>query len=270
MATAIITGGSSGLGLEFARELAARGINLVIVARGEQVLTAVCRDLSQQYHVKVRGVVADLSDPAAVEQVLQLISHTHDLAYFIGNAGFAIHLDMLDDRLSARQTHAAALQVMGLNVVLFSMAAAKVMRRQSGGHIINVASTACLTFQGHYSAIKSYVLSYSESLALSLRGSGVTVTAVCPSWMKTNFHRVAGLDEPAIPGWLYMRPEVVARAALRGAERGKAVVVPTARWKLLFGALYHGPVSWRRRFTTWYTSTSSYQRKSHRRKKREK
>lgn len=261
MATAIITGGSSGLGLEFSRALASRGYNLVIVARGEAVLAEVCRELSGKYHVRVRGISADLSDRNVADQIVNLIDRTRDLAYFINNAGFAVHLDMTDDSLAARRAHEAAAQVMGVNVVLFSTAAAKVMKKQEHGHIINVASTASLTFQGHYSALKSYVVTFTESMALNLRGTGVTATAVCPSWMKTNFHREAGLGEPAIPDWLYMQPSEVARAALVGADKSKAVVVPTTRWKLIYWWLDHGPIACRRRFTTWYLNSGNYHKK---------
>lgn len=264
MATAIITGGSSGLGLEFSRALASRGYNLVIIARGEEALANVCRELSTKYHIKARGISADLSDARVADQIVNLIDHTRDLAYFINNAGFAVHLDMTDDSLSARRAHESAARVMGVNVVLFSTAAAKVMKRQGYGHIINVASTASLTFQGHYSALKSYVVTFTESMALNLRGSGVTATAVCPSWMKTNFHREAGLGEPNIPSWLYMQPSKVAKVALKGADNGKSVVVPTALWKVIYWWLDHGPIACRRRFTTWYLNSGNYRKKGRR------
>lgn len=261
MATAIITGGSSGLGLEFARALASQGYNLAIIARGEAALAAVCDELSQKYHIKARGISADLSDRRVADQIVSLIDHTHDLAYFVNNAGFAVHLDMTDDSKEARRAHEAAAQVMGINVVLFSTAAAKVMKRQGYGHIINVASTASLTFQGHYSALKSYVVTFTESMALNLRGTGVWATAVCPSWMKTNFHREAGLGEPNIPSWLYMQPTKVVQAALKGAKKGKAVVVPTIRWKIIYWWLDHGPIACRRHFTMWYLNNGNYSKK---------
>ena len=258
MATAIITGGSSGIGLKFATALAERGLNLILIARDERRLAKVCQDLTERYGVKVRPAIADLADNEAVEAVAELICRTKNLAYMINNAGFAAHIDPADSSRVAHRKQRAAVEVMALNTLIFSSAAAKAMKKQGYGRIINIASTAAWTLQGNYSAIKSYVLVYTQSLALSLEGTGVTATAVCPAWMHTNFHKAAGLGEPAIPEWLYADPDAVVQQALRGADRGKRVVIPTAKWKVIIWLLQHGPMAWRRVMTRAYLNSGNY------------
>lgn len=264
MATAIITGGSSGLGLLFAKCLAARGLNLILIARDEARLTKVCHELAEQYQITVQPVVADLADEENVELAASLIAKTKDLAYMVNNAGFATHIDASDNSRAAHKLQRAAVEVMALNTLIFSSAAATVMKKQASGRIINIASTAAWTFQGNYSAIKNYVLTYTQSLALNLEGTGVTATAVCPAWMHTNFHKAAGLGEPSIPEWLYVRPEQVVNQALTGADRGKRVVVPTVRWKLIAWVLQHGPVALRRQISRVYLNSGNYKKKSKR------
>ena len=261
MATAIITGGSSGIGLEFAKALASRGLKLILVAREEKKLQQVCHDLAEQYNVDVRPVVADLSDSENVETLVDLIGRTKDLAYMINNAGFAIHLMADDNSRTAHELQRGAMNVMAYNVLILSSAAASLMKRRGQGRIINIASTAAWTFQGNYSAIKRYVLTYTQGLSLSLEGTGVTATAVCPAWMHTNFHKSAGLGEPSIPEWLYVNPIKVVEQALRAADKGKPVIVPTLRWKIIIWCLAHGPLALRRQITRVYLGSGNYKRK---------
>ena len=270
VATAVITGGSSGIGLKFAETLAERGYNLVLIAREENKLNQVCHDLAGRYDIEVQPVVADLADRDSVERLAKLIGQTKNLAYMINNAGFAIHVDADDNSRTAHDLQRDAVDVMALNVLLFSSAAASVMKKQKYGRIINIASTAAWTFQGNYSAIKRYVLTYTQGLALSLEGAGVTATAICPAWMHTNFHRAAGLDEPAIPEWLYVRPDQVVQQGLTGADKGRRVVVPTVRWKMIIWILAHGPVALRRQWTRVYLGSGNYKRRKSRRKRSKK
>lgn len=258
MALAIITGGSSGIGLEFAKELAARGLDLVIIARGKDRLEQVCQELATTYQVKVQSVVADLADQRSVDKIAEMIGQTKHLAYLINNAGFAVHEDMTDGSVSASKLRQSAIQVMATDMAIFSSVAAMAMKKNSQGRIINIASTAAWTYQGSYSAIKRFVLTYTQSLALSLTDSGVTATAVCPAWMHTNFHKAAGLGEPAIPEWLYVKPVQVVKQGLKAADKGKWVVVPTWRWRLIIWCLTHGPVALRRRMTRLYLGSGNY------------
>lgn len=268
MATAIVTGGSSGIGLKFAERLAARGLDLILIAREAKRLDQVSQELADKYDVEVQAVVADLADDKNVETLTDLISKTKKLAYMINNAGFATHVDADDNSAAAHKLQRSAVDVMALNTLIFSSAAATVMKKQGYGRIINISSTASWTFQGNYSAIKRYVLTYTQSLALSLEGTGVTATAVCPAWMHTNFHKAAGLGEPSIPEWLYVQPDQVVDQALAGADKGKTIVVPTLKWKLIIWMLAHGPVALRRQITRVYLNSGNYRHKKLRRKRK--
>lgn len=258
MATAIITGGSSGIGLEFARSLAGQGYNLILIARERVRLNRIAAALAEEFNVRVQPLTADLSDRAKVDKIAELIAGTKSLEIMVNNAGFGVHIDADDNSASAHDLQRSAVDVMALNTLIFSSAAASAMKRRGRGQIINIASTAAWTFQGNYSAIKSYVLVYTQSLALSLEGTGVTATAVCPAWMHTNFHAAAGLDEPSIPEWLYVNPDEVVAAALKGAAAGKSVVIPTWRWRVIIWVLSHGPAALRRLITRLYMSSGNY------------
>lgn len=260
MATALITGGSSGIGLRFAHTLAASGYDLVLIARNPKELKSVAIKLTNQYGVKVRPLECDLSDRDGADQVVRLIPHIKNLEILINNAGFGLHFDILDSSKNTRDAQAQAVNLMALNTMLFSSAAASAMVKRGVGHIINIGSTAAWTFQGNYSAIKSYVVSYTESLAIRLRDTGVTATVVCPAWMHTNFHKSAGLKEPSVPEWLYVTPEEVVEETLTAVSRGKSLIIPTRRWRLIIWLLTHGPVGLRRYITKKYMSSSNYKK----------
>lgn len=258
MAWAVITGGSSGMGLEFARQLAGSGCDLCLVARDNAGLQAVSKELKQQYHIKVKTLAVDLADKKAADEVFKQIIDTSDLAYMVNNVGFGLHApvdDALDDTIAKQ---CCAMDVMATNLMRFSLAAVRVMKQQGYGHIINVSSTAAWTLQGNYSAIKGYVLTYTRSLALALKGSGVTATAVCPAWMHTNFHAALGLPEPSIPEWVYVKPPEVVCEAIKAAKRGKSWIIPTRRWRLAIWFLQHGPVALRYSVTRRYMKTKNY------------
>ena len=106
------------------------------------------------------------------------------------------------------------------------------MRTRGHGTIINVASIAGFVTQGHYSAIKAYVVTLTESLAVELRGSGVRVCALCPGYVRTEFHERAGIKGSSIPGPLWMDADQLVADCLRDVERGKVISVPQARWGL--------------------------------------
>jgi hypothetical protein len=117
------------------------------------------------------------------------------------------------------------------------------MMARGSGKIINVSSTAGFMTMGSYSAIKAWVTSYSEGLAVELKGPGVTVTALLPGWVRTNFHDAAGIKSSSIPNAMWLEPEPLVRAALKDADRGKVISIPTIRYRTLFWLVRHAPKS---------------------------
>lgn len=239
MATALITGGTSGIGAEFARQLGARGHDLVLVARDADRLAAVATELHAAHGIRVETIAADLSDRDAVETVARRVAdRDRPIDILINNAGFGVHkpLAVVD---TAR--HEYAFDVMCRAVLVLGGAAAETMRERGHGAILNVSSIAGLLVMGSYSAIKAWVTAYSQGLGVELRGTGVNVTALLPGWVRTDFHNRAGIRASSIPSFLWIDLERTVRVGLRALDRGRPVSVPTARFRLVAWWLRHLP-----------------------------
>ncbi|MGE5310029.1 MAG: SDR family NAD(P)-dependent oxidoreductase [Sphaerimonospora mesophila] len=234
---ALVTGGSSGIGLEFSHQLAAEGYNVILASRDGNRLTTTAEQLRQKYRVQVETISVDLANTQDIARLADRICDENRLVeVLVNDAGFAVRDSLLAEDTSRQM---AAFSVMAEAILKLSGAAARTMAARGGGRIINVASTSAWLFAGNYSALKRWVVVYTESLALELRGSGVTATAVCPSWVKTDFHKNAGVDRPDVPSWLWVPVETVVRSALSASSRGKSRVIPTFRWKVAIFILKH-------------------------------
>lgn len=230
MPTALITGGTAGLGAAFARALAGRGDDLVLVARDADRLAAIAADLEQRAGVQVEVLVADLAVESDLQRVAdRLEDPEHPVSLLVNNAGFGVPDSLVSTDLTG---HRRALDVMCWAVLVLGAAAGRAMRERGGGTIINVSSLASWIVQGHYSPIKAWVRNYSEGLAGELAGTGVTVSALCPGWIRTEFHERARIPTRGIPDRVWVDADRVAVAALADAERGVVISVPTLRWKL--------------------------------------
>ena len=231
MATALITGGTSGIGAAFARALAARGDDLVLVARNADRLSEMATELKERYAVSVDTIAADL---AVREEVLgiaeRLASPEQPIDFLVNNAGFAVHA-----KLTAADTtqHEHAIDVMIRAVLMLSAAAGRTMRERGVGTIINVSSTAGFVAMGAYSAIKAWVTSYTEGLANELHGTGVKIVALCPGWVRTEFHERANINVGWIPAFLWLDADQLVADCLADAAQGKVISIPSMRYKAL-------------------------------------
>lgn len=240
MATALITGGTSGIGAEFARQLAAEGFDLVLVARDAKRLEQMAAELP----VNVEVFPADLLDRAQVAKVAERIEDPdRPIEVVVNNAGFSVHTLLTDRDLT---NHDRGFEVMMRAVLVLSGAAGRAMAARGHGRIINVSSTAGFVTLGSYSAIKAWVTSFSESLAVELRGTGVHVTALCPGYVHTEFHERGNVSTSKIPDFLWVPLESTVRTALRDSARGKVVSIPSVRYKAFIGLARHAPRSWLR------------------------
>ncbi|MES2172072.1 MAG: SDR family NAD(P)-dependent oxidoreductase [Actinomycetota bacterium] len=239
MATALVTGGTSGIGAEFARALAAEGYDIVLVARDKKRLDDTAAELHASSGIHVEVIAADLADRADVMTVAKRLSDPdHPVDMLVNNAGFAVHSSLLSEDTSV---HEHAFDVMVLAVLILGGAAGRAMRSRGHGTIINVASVAGYLTMGSYSAIKGWVASYSQGLAVELRGTGVTVTALEPGWVRTEFHSRAGIRTGSIPGIMWIDAGPLVRTALRDARRGKVVSIPSVRYKAVTWFVRHAP-----------------------------
>lgn len=228
---ALVTGASAGIGRSIAQILAREGYDLVLVARREADLRALASEL-EGHGASSRVLAADLTAPDAAAKVVAEVG-ADGIDALVNNAGFGGH-GAFADRPRDDDLRMVALNVTALTDLTKLVLPAMVAR--GSGRILNVASTAAFQpgpFMAVYYATKAYVLSLSEALAEEVRGTGVTVTCLCPGVTTTEFQQVAGVEDvPLTKGPLSMSAEAVAEAGVRGMLRGKRLVIPGAHNKV--------------------------------------
>jgi uncharacterized protein len=229
--TAIVTGASSGIGAEIARELARRGHGLTLVARRADRLQALAEELAGAYAIRAEVIAADLTDAdSRGELPAQLDARGLTADILVNNAGFttmgAVHRSSRAAELALVRTNVEAV------VDLCTLFVPGMVTRRRGA-VLNTASTAAfqpLPGQAAYGASKSFVLSYGRALGAELRDTGVSVTTLCPGPVETGFAETAGMtDEEAsetLPRIMWVPVDDVARAAVEGLAAGRAVVIP--------------------------------------------
>jgi uncharacterized protein len=231
MATALITGGTSGIGAAFARALAERGHDLVLVARNVDRLSEMSAELKERYAISVETIVADLAVRDEVVGVAErLTSVERQIDMLINNAGFGIRAKLTD---ADTTPHEHGIDVMIRAVLILGAAGGRAMRERGAGTIINVSSTAGFLAMGSYSAIKAWVTTYTESLANELHGSGVTVTALCPGWVHTELHERAKIRISSSFDLLWLDADRLVADCLEDVVGGKVISIPSKRYKLL-------------------------------------
>ena len=238
---ALITGASSGIGAEIAREYARRGVPLILTARRADRLEALAQELHAQVAVEV--IPADLADPDAPRVLCEAIE-ARGLAVriLVNNAGYGVIGRYVS---SPWETHAAFLRVMIHSVSELTWRLLPSLRAFPDGRILNVASFAGLSpgslGQTLYAASKAYLIKFSESLALENADRGLKVCALCPGFTYSEFHDVTGTREmmSKLPKGLWLQADAVARAGVDGVEGDRVVVVPGWRYRLLHGVARH-------------------------------
>lgn len=239
MATALITGASAGLGLEFAWQLASARHDLILVARNEERLNDIAQQISSVAGVSVEVLPADLSQRDQVEKVAErLRSSVKPVGLLVNNAGYAVQTRFLKSDIQAQEDSVA---VMVNSVMVLSQAAAQQMVERGRGAILNVSSVAALTASGTYSANKIWVRTFTEGLAVELQGTGVTATALCPGFVRTEFHERAGIDYSGFPDIAWLNADQVVSEALADVRRGVVISTPSLRYKAVAGLVRNLP-----------------------------
>jgi uncharacterized protein len=226
--TALITGASGGIGAEFARTLAFRGADVILVARSEGKLTALAEDLRTRHGIRAEAIAADLSIPGAADGlVADVEARGLDVDILINNAGFGTHGDLVDAD-PGRIREEVSLNV-GALTDLTTVYLKRLAQKRSGA-IINVASTAGFQPVPHmavYAATKAYVLSLSEALWWEGKQNGVKVLALCPGATDTEFFDIAGSDDAAVGS--RRTTQQVVDTALGALDAGKPSVIDGAQ-----------------------------------------
>lgn len=229
MGTALVTGASAGLGLEFAWQLATARHDLVLVARDEARLTRLAAQLEAAAGIRAEVLVADLTDHAQVERVAdRLRDDERPVGLLVNNAGLGLNQRFVGGDLEREDR---ALDLMVRTPMVLSHAAAGAMVRRDRGAILNVASIAALLASGTYSAHKAWVRSFTEGLAVELEDTGVTATVLCPGFVRTEFHERGAIDVSAYPDLAWLDAEDVVARALADVRRGVVISTPSLRYR---------------------------------------
>ena len=237
---AAITGASAGIGAEFARQLAARGYDLLLIARRLERLEKMAAELPG----RAEPFAADLAVPEDLERVAARLASDPRLALLVNNAGFGTRGRFFEapfeDQARMHRVHIDA-------ILRLTHAALPGMMRRNQGGVINVSSVAAFarsTANVSYCATKSWINAFTEGVYLELHGIGskVTVQALCPGFTYTEFHDVLGMDRGAIPRWLWMSAADVVGASLAGLDRGKLFVIPGWKYRLFVSWFSRLPV----------------------------
>lgn len=233
MPTALVTGASSGLGSEYARQLAARGADVVVVGRDRTALEELAAELAERHAVATEVLVADLTVPRQREKVVRRLGDAErPIEILVNNAGFGLPLAFETNAIEDEARHLA------LHVetpMRLTHAALQGMLSRGHGRIINVASVAGFMPRATYGAVKGWLISFSRWANARYGPRGVSVTAVCPGFTHTNFHERLGLapGEEGINDFLWLDARDVVAESLRDTARGKAVSIPSLRYKVI-------------------------------------
>ena len=241
--TALVTGATAGIGAAFARQLAARGYDLVLVARDQARLEALAAELRERHAVQAAVLAADLSGDEGVERVVARIAALPGLAVLVNNAGFgtAGALATAPAEVQERMVRLHVLAPMRLTRAalpgLLARAAQPGPLARRDGALVNVSSVASFIYAAgsvNYCATKAYLTTFSEGLGAELAGTGIRVQALCPGFTRTEFHQRIGPAAGDHPAWMWLTADAVVRASLTQLDRrGPVICVPGLHYKLL-------------------------------------
>lgn len=232
---ALITGATAGIGHSFAQALAARGLDLVLVARDESRLESIAETLRAKHGIDVEVLRADLTDPADVAQVAARISSNDDpVTVVVNNAGASIAgwFGNTDIAAEDRQLDLLVRAPMHLMDAAYKAMSQRPATGTPRG-VINVASVAAWTPRGAYSAHKSWLVNLSQWANLQYAAEGISIQALCPGFTRTEFHQRMAADTSGIPHWMWLNADRVVAESIADFERGKAISIPYKRYKVL-------------------------------------
>jgi short-subunit dehydrogenase len=230
---ALVTGATVGIGESFTRLLASKGYNIALVARDEVRLHERAAGLREKYGVQTFVLPADLATKGGVKLVEKYIQ-SYEIEVLINNAGFAINKvftasDLGDEQDLLNVLVRAPMRLM--HVILPGM------KERKSGTIINVSSVAGFIAGGTYSAAKSYLTVLSESLSADLKGSGVKVSALCPGFTRTEFHKRARMKMKGLPSFMWLNADKLVAQSWKDAQANKPVSIPGWQYKLLIAII---------------------------------
>ena len=230
---ALVTGATVGIGESFTRLLASKGYNIALVARDEVRLHERAGELREKYGIQTFVLPADLATKSGVKLVEKYIQ-SYEIEVLINNAGFAINKVFTASDLGDEQD---LLNVLVRTPMRLMHVILPGMKERKSGTIINVSSVAGFIAGGTYSAAKSYLTVLSESINADLKGSGVKVSALCPGFTRTEFHKRARMKMKGLPSFLWLNADKLVAKAWKDAQANKPVSIPGWQYKLLIAII---------------------------------
>ena len=231
MATALVTGATSGIGAAYAKLLAKERFDLVLVARDLPRLNAYAKELNKTYKIKVETLQADLTKPAQLAKVeKRLSSKTKPIEVLINNAGFGIKQSFADSEIKKEQE---LLDVLVTAPMRLTHAALPQMLQRDSGVIVNVSSVASWIAGGTYSAAKSYLTVFSEYLNTELKRTNIKVSALCPGFTRTEFHQRGKMRMTGLPNFMWLSSDQVVAKSWKYVKAGKAICIPGWQYLIL-------------------------------------
>ena len=244
---ALITGASSGIGLEIAKNLAERGYNLVLTARRRDLLESLANEITSKTDVKVDFISKDLSKKDAPKQIFEFCeSKNYQIDFLVNNAGYGIKTSFHETDVEVEEDF---IRVLGTSVIMLTKLFLQKMLKNGTGKIMIVSSVASFAapsaIQPLYGPIKTFMNRFSDSININYNHKGITSTAVCPGFTVTGFHTASGVQEEMnrVPKFMVFSAERIAKEAIEATLAGKALCVPTKTYKFLVFLLKNIPQS---------------------------
>lgn len=230
--TALVTGASSGVGVEFARQLAGRGYDLVLTARRMERLQAIGDEIESRHDRHVELVQCDLSSHHGAEELIEATAG-REIEFVVNNAGLGIYRPTLEHTIEEMDNMIA---VNARSLTVLTWAFARKMVAAGKGKILNHASFAGIhpsPWYSVYSGSKAYVVDFSTTVNHELKGTGVTVTTFCPGFFRSEFQQKSGRKPGAFGQKVILEADYIARQGIEAALRGRSLVIPGFRYKAL-------------------------------------
>ena len=242
---ALVTGASSGIGLEIARSLARRGYNIILTARSKDKLKALAKEISDNFKVKTSVYPSDLSDKKAPDKIFKFCElNKYNVSVLVNNAGFAnpdkFHRTSMEDE-------ERFIRVLGTSVIALTKLFLNEMLDKRHGRIMIVSSVAAFAptsvIQSLYGPIKTFMNRFSDAININYKHKGITSTSVCPGFTVTGFHTASGVQEEMnrVPKFMVFSAERIAREGVKATLAGKSLCVPTKTYKFLVFMLKNIP-----------------------------
>ena len=231
MATALITGATAGIGASYANLLAKEGFDLILVARDLPRLNKVAKELNKRFGVKTQCIKADLTKPSQLAKVEKRVADLKKpIDVLVNNAGFGIKDSFTVSNLDKEQE---LLDVLVTAPMRLTHAVLPVMVKRDTGIIVNVSSVASFIAGGTYSAAKSYLTVFSESLHTELRGTNVKISALCPGFTRTEFHARGRMKMTALPKFMWLNSDELVSKSWKYAKANRVICIPGWQYKIL-------------------------------------